>query len=109
MPVTDPEPGRELQVDFAKMGLLPAGEHKKTCYALIFAACSSRHCYIWLTFHQTTEEVINGFEEAWRFFGGIFPVVIPDYVPRNIIGVLCPGALCCPVAQGPPKWPWGRG
>jgi transposase len=78
MPVTDPEPGRELQVDFAKMGLLPAGEHKKTCYALIFAACSSRHCYIWLTFHQTTEEVINGFEAAWRFFGGVFPVVVSD-------------------------------
>lgn len=78
VPVADPEPGQELQVDFGKMGLLPAGEHKKVCYALIFTACSSRHCFIWLTFHQTTEEVINGFEEAWRYFGGVFPVVVPD-------------------------------
>ncbi|EQD75103.1 hypothetical protein B1B_02308, partial [mine drainage metagenome] len=34
--------------------------------------------FVWPTFRQTTEEVINGFEEAWRFFGGIFPIVIPD-------------------------------
>lgn len=60
------------------MGLLAAGEHKKVCFALIFTACSSRHCFVWLTFHQTTEEVINGFEEAWRYFGGVFPVVVPD-------------------------------
>lgn len=78
VPVADPEPGREVQVDFGKMGLLPAGERKKTCYALIFTACSSRHCFVWLTFHQTTEAVIEGFEAAWRFFGGVFPVVIPD-------------------------------
>ena len=27
---------------------------------------------------QTTEDVICGFEAAWQFFGGVFPVVIPD-------------------------------
>jgi hypothetical protein len=32
-------------------------------------------------------------------FGGIFPIIIPDYVPRNIIGVLCPVALCCRSAK----------
>jgi transposase InsO family protein len=68
--VVDPEPGRELQVDFGRMGLLPAGERNKVCYALIFTACSSRHCFVWLTFSQTTEEVIKGFEAAWHFFGG---------------------------------------
>lgn len=76
--VADPEPGKELQVDFGRMGLLPAGQRKKVCYALIFTACSSRHCFVWLTFSQTTEEVIKGFEAAWEFFGGIFPIVIPD-------------------------------
>lgn len=78
VPVADPEPGQELQVDFGRMGLLPAGERKKVCHALVFTACSSRHCFIWLTFSQTTEEVINGCEAAWEYFGGIFPVVIPD-------------------------------
>jgi transposase len=38
----------------------------------------SRHCFVWLSFSQTTETVIEGFESAWEFFGGVFKVVIPD-------------------------------
>ncbi|HAW11692.1 MAG TPA: IS21 family transposase [Chloroflexi bacterium] len=76
--VVDPPPGQELQVDFGRMGLVPAGEHKKVCYALIFTACWSRHCYVHLCFSQTTEGTIAGFEEAWEYFGAVFPVVIPD-------------------------------
>jgi hypothetical protein len=33
---------------------------------------------VWLTFRQTTEAIIAGLEAAWVFFGGVFPVVIPD-------------------------------
>jgi transposase len=78
--VADGEPGSELQVDFGKMGLVPdpISGHKKVCWALIFTACYSRHCFVWLSFRQTTEAVINGFEAAWSFFGGVFRVVIPD-------------------------------
>jgi hypothetical protein len=49
---------------------------------------------VWPTFTQTTEDVIAGFEAAWLYFAGVFPVVIPENVPRNIFGVLCPAALC---------------
>lgn len=73
MPVADPPPGKEVQLDFGRMGLPPAGEHKKVYHALVFTACVSRHCFVWLTFSQTTEEVIRGFEAAWEFFGGVFP------------------------------------
>ena len=38
----------------------------------------SRHCFVWLSFRQTTEAIIAGFEAAWAFFGGVFTVVIPD-------------------------------
>jgi hypothetical protein len=31
-----------------------------------------------LCFSQTTEGTIAGFEEAWEYFGAVFPVVIPD-------------------------------
>jgi len=47
-------------------------------WALIFTACYSRHCFVWLSFRQTTEAVITGFEAAWAFFGGVFAVVVPD-------------------------------
>jgi transposase len=76
--VDDPPPGRECQVDFGRLGLVPDGEKKRVCWALIFTACYSRHQFVWATFSQRIEEVIAGFEAAWAFFGGVFPVVIPD-------------------------------
>ena len=47
-------------------------------HALIFTAVYSRHMFVWLTFSQTLEAVIDGCEAAWRFFGGVFKVLIPD-------------------------------
>jgi transposase len=82
--VDDPPPGVELQVDFGRLGLVADGERRRVCWALIFTACFSRHCFVWPTFHQRTEDVIAGFEAAWLFFGGVFPVVIPDNM-RSIV------------------------
>lgn len=78
--VADGAPGRELQVDFGRMGLIsePATGRRRVCHALIFTACLSRYCFVWPTFAQTTAAVIEGFEAGWAFFGGVFHVVIPD-------------------------------
>jgi transposase len=78
--VADGEPGDELQVDFGRMGFLvdPDSGRRRVVQALIFTACYSRHCFVWLSFRQTTEAVIDGFEAAWGFFGGVFATVIPD-------------------------------
>ncbi len=84
--VDDPPPGVELQVDFGRLGLIPDGEKRRVCWALIFTACFSRHQFVWPTFTQTTEDVIAGFEAAWLYFTGVFPVVIPESVPWNIFG-----------------------
>ncbi len=83
--VADPAPGRECQVDFGRLGLVPDGERRRVCQALIFTAVSSRHQFVWPTFLQTTEEVIRGFEAAWGYFGGVFPVVIPDNMKSIVI------------------------
>lgn len=83
--VADPKPGCELQVDFGRMGLVPDGERRRVCWALIFTACYSRHCYVWLTFTQTTADVICGFEAAWLFFLGVYPVVIPDNMAQIVV------------------------
>ena len=100
--VADGEPGVELQVDFGKMGLIfdSVAGRRRVCWALIFTACYSRHCFVWLSFSQTTETVIDGFEAAWAFFGGVFAVVIPDYVARHIIGLLFPTGLCSRTGSG---------
>jgi transposase len=76
--VDDPPPGRELQVDFGYLGMIPDGERRRKLHALVFTAVFSRYCYVWLTFPQTTLAVIAGCEAAWEFFGGVFPVLIPD-------------------------------
>jgi len=83
--VDDPPPGIELQVDFGRLGLVFDGEKRRVCQGLIFTACFSRHQFVWPTFSQTTEEVIRGFEAAWGYFGGVFPVVIPDNMKSIVI------------------------
>jgi hypothetical protein len=78
--IADGEPGHELQIDFARLGLLddPETGRRRVCHALIFTAVFSRHMFVWLSFTQTTEAVIAGCEAAWRFFGGVFRVLVPD-------------------------------
>jgi len=86
--VNDGEPGDELQVDFGRMGLVfdPATGRDRVVHALIFTACFSRHCFVWLTHRQTTEAVIAGCEAAWVFFGGVFKSLIPDNLSAVVDG-----------------------
>lgn len=44
----------------------------------------SRYRFCWLTLAQTTKAIIEGFEEAWSFYGGIFHVVIFDN-PKPVV------------------------
>ena len=80
VPVLDGEPGVECQIDFGKMGTIFDAEsgRNRVVHALIFTAVYSRHMFVWLTFNQTLEAIIAGCEAAWRFFGGVFKVLIPD-------------------------------
>jgi transposase len=78
--VVDGKPGEEVQVDFGRMGLVfdPKTQRRRVAQGLIFTAVFSRHLFCWLSFEQTTAAVIEGCEEAWSYFGGIFKVVIID-------------------------------
>ncbi len=84
--VADGEPGDELQVDFGRMGHLDTDSGRRVVWALIFTACYSRHCFVWLSHRQTLDDVINGFEAAWGFFAGVFRTVIPDNMKTIVIG-----------------------
>jgi transposase len=78
--VADGKPGVECQIDFARMGLIPdpGSARRRVAHALIFTAVYSRHMFVWLTFRQTLDAVIEGCEAAWAYFGGVFSVLIPD-------------------------------
>jgi transposase len=85
--VADGEPGVECQVDFGRMGLMfdRVGGRRRVVWALIFTACYSRHCFVWLSFRQRLVDVIEGCEAAWVFFGGVFRVVIPDCMKAVVV------------------------
>jgi transposase len=85
VPVDDGEPGREVQVDFGYLGMIPDGDRRRKLHALVFTAVFSRYCYVYLTFRQTTEAVIAGCEAAWAFFGGVFPVLVTDNLKPVVI------------------------
>ena len=73
-------PGKYVQADFGYMGRIwdeESGRNRKT-YALILTLCHCRHMYVYLTFTQDLRSVIEGFEAAWQYFGGIAEIVIVD-------------------------------
>jgi hypothetical protein len=41
--VDDPPPGRELQIDFGYLGMIPDGERRRKLHALVFTAVFSRY------------------------------------------------------------------
>jgi hypothetical protein len=78
--VADGEPGVELQLDFGYLGVLPdasTGRNRKV-YALVVTAGFSRHMFVYPACSQTLAVVIEGLDAAWRFFGGVFKVIVPD-------------------------------
>ena len=78
VPVADGKPGEEVQIDFGYLGMIGDGDRRRKLHALVFTAVLSRYCFVYLTFSQTTAEVIAGCEAAWAFFGGMFKVLIAD-------------------------------
>jgi transposase len=79
VPVADGEPGHELQADFGRLGKVGrAAGQRRLVKGLALTPCVSRYTFCWPTYGETLPEVIEGFEEAWTFYGGVFRVVIVD-------------------------------
>lgn len=78
--VADAPAGEEAQVDFGLMGKMndPQTKRSRRLYALVVTLCFSRYQFVWPTWEQTTAAVCEGLDEAWRFFGGVVPRIIPD-------------------------------
>ena len=77
--IVDPDPG-VLEIDFLELGTfseIGTGETRKM-YALLCTAACSRHQFLWPCLAIGFDDVVNGLEAAWDFFGGVFPVLLPD-------------------------------
>lgn len=76
--VLEGEPGQELQVDTGTVGWLWGEGGKRKLKAWIFTATRSRHRFVYPTLSETTADAIEACEAAWRFYGGVFRVLLPD-------------------------------
>jgi transposase len=83
----DAPPGQEAQVDFGRMGFIPdeATGKRRTLHALIITLAFSRLSFVWPTFRQTTEAVIEGLEQAWAFFAAMPVVLLPDNATSMVV------------------------
>lgn len=77
-------PGQVLEIDFMEFGKVTFDGEERKLFGLVCVAACSRHLFVWPCLRTTTTDVIGGLEAAWAFFGGIFPVVIPDN-PKTIV------------------------
>jgi hypothetical protein len=80
VPVADCDPGQEIQLDTGWMTQLEPDDRgrRRRFRAWIFTAVLSRHRFVYPCLRETTAAAIEACEAAWRFFGGVFHVLIPD-------------------------------
>ncbi len=80
VPVADGDPGREVQLDTGWVVTLTPDEHgrRRRRKAWIFTPVLSRYRFVYPVERETTESAIEACEAAWRFYGGVFAVIIPD-------------------------------
>lgn len=76
--VLEGEPGQELQVDTGWIGWLWGEGGRRRLKAWIFTAVRSRHRFVYPTIQETTADAIAACEAAWRYYGGVFGVLLPD-------------------------------
>jgi transposase len=85
-------PGEVAQVDFGFIGHLrddQTGELRKAwVFTLVLAW--SRHQYAEIVFDQKLPTWLLCHQHAFEFFGGVPQRIVPDYVARHIIGLMCP-------------------
>jgi transposase len=78
--VAEVAPGELAEVDFGRLGLVwdPESDRRRVHHALIVTLVHSRHQYVHITRSQKIEDLIDGLEDAWDFFGGVPARVVLD-------------------------------
>jgi transposase len=89
--------GEEAQVDFGTGAPIVTAEgRRRRPHVFRIVLSYSRKAYSEAVERQTTDTFLRCLENAFAYFGGVPRTLVIDYVPRNIIDVLCPVPLCGP-------------
>jgi hypothetical protein len=91
-----PPAGEEAQVDYGLLGRWrdPATGRVRRVWGFIMVLAFSRLLFLRPVLKMDEVSWVESHVAAFEFFGGVVARVVPDYVPRNIIGILCPPRLC---------------
>ena len=92
--------GEEGQVDFGYLGKWtdPVTGMVRRVWAFVMVLAYSRHMFVRPVFRMDAKTWVECHLLAFEFFGGVPRRLAPEYVPRNIFGIMFPAALC---AGGP--------
>jgi hypothetical protein len=93
--ITTP-PGEEGQVDYGAGPMVrwaATGKYRRT-RLFVFTLAHSRKAVRLLTWRSSAQIWCELHERAFRCLGGTVKVVVYDYVPRNIIVLMCPNGEC---------------
>jgi transposase len=96
--------GEKLFVDYAGQTVpvtYPATGEIQQAQVFVAVLGASNYTYAEATWTQTLADWISAHVRALQFFGGVPELIVPDYVPWNIIGIMCPTTLC---GRRWPKW-----
>ena len=81
------DPGLEVQVDYAKVGLLhdPLTNRRRTVFAFIGTLAHSRHKYIEFVFKQDQQSFTASHINMFEYFGGVPVRVVIDNLKSGVI------------------------
>ena len=81
------EAGQEIQIDYAKVGLLydPLSGKKKTVYAFIATLSHSRHKFVEFVYKQDQQSFIASHIRMFDFFGGVPARILIDNLKSGVI------------------------
>lgn len=85
--VADFAPGELAEVDFGRLGLVfdPEVGRQRVLHALVVTLVFSRHQYVHVSHGQQLDDLIDGLEEAWEFFGGVPARVVLDNLKAAVL------------------------
>jgi len=83
----------EAQADFGEALVVIAGVEQKAHYLAVDLPHSD-DCFVAAFPAETTEAFLDGHVRAFAYFGGVPTRILYDYVPGNIIVVLCRRPFC---------------
>ncbi len=95
-------PGRQLQVDFGELRV-PVADERVRVYLFVATLGYSRRCHVEAFRHERQSSWFRGLEATFRHFGGVTTEVLLDYVPGNIVQLMCPHTICG-AAGGAVRW-----